>query len=117
MSVLAPWSLQVLPGKEFEYEVYDAANLRLTNAALGHTLQDEAKRTTLTLTVKEPILGFSDDESDEDEDEEQEEAEEAAKYTTTEIVLTSLTPGKVCSLYFPMHLPMRRSPAVDFVKD
>jgi FK506-binding nuclear protein len=87
--IISPWGLTVKPGATYKYEIPPFANLKISNAALGAKLEDDHSRTTLTIEAEERTLADSEDEElDEDED----------KPPLTNIVLTSLTPGKVGTL-------------------
>lgn len=65
-----------------------AADLRITNVALGAELADQSARTSLKFTYNKPIR--MDDSEDEDE-------EPPTDESTASTVLCSLTPGKVCA--------------------
>jgi len=98
--IIAPWGLTVKPGAMYKYEIPPFANLKISNAALGAELEDDRSRTTLTIETEDRSIADSEDEElDEDED----------KSQPTNIVLTSLTPGKVGKLlvdcfYIQLHV-------------
>lgn len=90
--IIAPWGLTVKPGATYKYEIPPFANLKISNAALGVELEDKHSRTTLTIETEDRPPADSEDE-DEDELDEDEDSPRL-----TNIVLTSLTPGKVSKL-------------------
>lgn len=83
--IIAPWGLTIKPGATYKYEIPPFANLKISNAALGVVLEDEHSRTTVTIEAEERPPPDSEDEEELDEE----------KPQLTNIVLTSLTPGKV----------------------
>ncbi|KAI0718977.1 hypothetical protein C8T65DRAFT_637625 [Cerioporus squamosus] len=78
------WSLVVKPGEATSF--IPAADLRITNIALGDEIADEKSRTTVKLIYRPPGA------EEEDEEEEEEKEEEP---TVSSAVLCSLTPGKI----------------------
>ena len=87
--IIAPWGLTIKPGATYQYEIPPFVNLKISNAALGAVLEDGHSRTTLTIeAVDHPV-------DSEDEEELDEELDDEDKPKPTNIVLTSLTPGKV----------------------
>ena len=88
--IIAPWGLTVKPGATYKYEIPPFANLKISNAALGAELEDKHSRTTLTIETEDRPPADSEDEEELDEDED--------SSRLTNIVLTSLTPGKVGKL-------------------
>ena len=85
--IIAPWGLTVKPGATYKYEIPPFANLKISNAALGAELEDKHSRTTLTIETEDRPPADSEDEDELDEDDD--------NPRLTNIVLTSLTPGKV----------------------
>ncbi|KAI0266827.1 hypothetical protein BC834DRAFT_969334 [Gloeopeniophorella convolvens] len=81
---VALWSVVAKPGEPVS--VIPQGDLVITNAALGAELADPAGRTTVKLTYTRPIKVTSDNEDEEGED------DEAA---LVEVVLCSLTPGRI----------------------
>jgi len=86
--IIAPWGLTIKPRATYKYEIPPFANLKISNAALGVVLEDERSRTTLTIQTEDRPPADSEDEEELDEDDPR----------LTNIVLTSLTPGKVGKL-------------------
>ncbi|KAF7306153.1 Peptidylprolyl isomerase [Mycena chlorophos] len=82
--VVGVWSAVIEPKKKLE--LVPPANIRLTNVALGDSLQDSTARTTLKLTHDQPAPV-------EDDDEEADSEDLTMKKTTT--VLCSLSGGKI----------------------
>ncbi|KAJ3559682.1 hypothetical protein NM688_g190 [Phlebia brevispora] len=109
MSVaLAVWSLELKGGDQHAQEITPAADLRITNVALGADLADAKGRTTLKLVYLP--LGDSDDE-DEDEDEDEEDGDDAPKGEPAEATLCTLIPGQIEQVNLNIVLPADR-PAV-----
>ena len=79
-------SLEVKPGEATSF--VPAADLRITNIALGEEIADENSRTTVKLVYRRPGA-----EEDDEEEEEDEEEDEEPKISSA--VLCSLTYGKV----------------------
>ena len=79
-------SLEVKPGEATSF--VPAADLRITNIALGEEIADENSRTTVKLVYRRPGAEEDDEEEEEDEDEDEEPKISSA-------VLCSLTYGKV----------------------
>ncbi|RDX44885.1 hypothetical protein OH76DRAFT_1408682 [Lentinus brumalis] len=77
------WSLEVKPGEATAF--VPAADLRITNIALGDEIADEKSRTTVKLIYRPPGAEDEDEEDEEDEDEP----------AVASAVLGSLTPGKI----------------------
>lgn len=69
--------------------VSPAADIRITNVALGDVVADASSRTTVKLTYPDPAGG-----ADEDSDDDMEDVEDAPKELISTVVC-SLTPGKV----------------------
>jgi len=79
---LAAWSAVIEPGKKISQEVY--RDFKITNAALGATLEDSKARSTLKITYAPPPVS-----EDEDDD------EPSKKPKMKEVALCSLTPGTI----------------------
>ena len=81
-------SLEVKPGEATSF--VPAADLRITNIALGEEIADENSRTTVKLVYRRPGAEEDDEEEEEDEDEDEDEEPKISS-----AVLCSLTYGKV----------------------
>lgn len=77
----------VKPGQGIS--IIPQSDLVITNAALGAELADASGRTSVKLTYMRPIKVTDDEEDDDEKDDDDEEDAQV------EIVLCSLTPGKV----------------------
>ncbi|KZT08372.1 uncharacterized protein LAESUDRAFT_712896 [Laetiporus sulphureus 93-53] len=82
---IALWSLAVKPGGPIE--IRTPSDIRITNVALGDSLDDETGRTSVKLVYHTPSA------HDEDEDEDEDEEKKLDDVHMT--VLCSLTPGKI----------------------
>lgn len=89
-------SLIVEPNGDEPTEFSPPADVRITNVALGDTLQDEKGRTSLKMIFPT--------ETDQDSDEEDEEKDDDDDILLSTTVLCSLTPGKVCCVYLMAHV-------------
>ena len=82
--------------------VVPAADLRITNVALGHEVEDEASRITVKLVYHTPGAKSDDDDSDYEDDTKPLDPNDVEPFTTA--VLCHLTYGKVrhkiCLRYF-----------------
>ena len=84
-------SLLVEPNGDEPTEFSPPADVKITNVALGDTLQDEKGRTSLKMIFPT--------ETDQDSDEEDEEKDDDDDIPLSTTVLCSLTPGKVRCIY------------------
>jgi FK506-binding nuclear protein len=86
----------VVPAGEEPIEVQLVADVRITNAALGETLVDENGRTTLKIVYRPPKAErMLEKGEDMDEEEEEDDEDDSDDEEPKEVVLCSLTPGKV----------------------
>ncbi|KAK7053399.1 peptidylprolyl isomerase fpr3 [Paramarasmius palmivorus] len=79
------WTHALVPGKKVS--ILPSADLKITNAALGHELADENGRTSVKLVFRKIVA----DQGEDDEDDEN----ESDEVPTSTTFVCSLTPGKV----------------------
>ncbi|GJJ06236.1 hypothetical protein Clacol_000426 [Clathrus columnatus] len=89
---LAAWSLVVEPGKKITHDVF--RDIKITNAALGATLEDEKARSTLKIFYTPPPT-TDDEEEDEGEDTKKKSPQKQENENVKEVALCSLIPGSI----------------------
>jgi hypothetical protein len=86
---VATWTLELNPSEKKTYQLHSATDLKITNAALGPVLADANGRSTVILHIDNNPLDSDSEENDEDDS-------EYSPAPPQKLVLTSLTPSKVC---------------------